>query len=44
MTSDKLSSATGLTYLQVQESLEHLKMTQALSSLDRLADEASRGQ
>ena len=44
MTSDKLSSATGLTYLQVQKSLEHLKMTQALSSLDRLADEASKNE
>ena len=35
-------SPTGLSYLQVQENLERLKMTQALSSLDRLAEEASK--
>jgi len=35
-------ASTGLNYLQVQENLEKLKMTQALTSLDRLAEEASK--
>lgn len=35
------SSSTGLSYLQVQENLERLRMTQALSALDRMAEEAS---
>lgn len=34
--------STGLTYLQVREQLEQLKLTQALSSLDRLAEKASQ--
>jgi len=42
MTNEKSSTATGLSNLQVQENLEWLKMTQALSSLDRLAEEASK--
>ncbi len=42
MTSRKSSTATGLSYLQVQENLERLKMTQALSALDRLAEEARK--
>jgi len=33
--------ATGLTYLEVQDNLERLKLTQAVSALDRLAEEAS---
>jgi DNA replication protein DnaC len=36
------SSSTGLSYLQVRENLERLRMTQALSALDRLAEEASK--
>ena len=42
MTSGSSSTATGLSYLQVQENLERLRMTQALSALDRLAEEASK--
>lgn len=37
-------SSTGLSYLRVQENLERLRMTQALSALDRLAEEASKGE
>jgi DNA replication protein DnaC len=36
--------ASGLTYLQVQEYLEQLKLTEAQTALDRLADEAGKGQ
>jgi DNA replication protein DnaC len=35
---------TGLTYLQVQKHLEELKLSQAQTVLDRLADEAGKGQ
>jgi len=35
---------TGLTYLEVQQYLEHLKLSQAQTALDRLADEAGKGQ
>lgn len=35
---------TGLTYLEVQKHLEQLKLTQAQTALDRLADEASKGE
>ncbi len=44
MTSETASKATRLTYLQVQEYLEQLKLTQALSSLDRVAEEAAQGE
>lgn len=44
MTSRTLSKATGLTYLEVQENLQRLKLTQALSALDRLAEEAAQGE
>lgn len=37
-------ASTGFSYLQVQENLEKLKMTQALAALDRLAEEASQQQ
>lgn len=37
-------SSTGLSYLRVRENLERLRMTQALSALDRLAEEASKGE
>jgi DNA replication protein DnaC len=36
--------ATGMTYLKVQDNLEKLKLTRALNTVDRLADEASRGE
>lgn len=39
-----LAEATGLTYLELQGHLQRLKLTQALTAVDRLADEASRGQ
>ena len=42
MTGGSSSTATGLSYLPVQENLERLRMTQALSALDRLAEEASK--
>ena len=35
---------TGLTYAQVQHHLEKLKLTQAQAVLDRLTDEAARGE
>lgn len=35
---------TGLTYLEVQKHLEQLKLSQAQTVLDRLAEEASKGQ
>ena len=38
------SKAAGLTYLAVQENLERLKLTQVLSALDRIAEEASQEQ
>jgi DNA replication protein DnaC len=44
MTTQASSEATGLTYLAVQENLERLKMTQAISALDRIAEEAAQGQ
>jgi DNA replication protein DnaC len=44
MTSRTVSKATGLTYLEVQENLQKLKLTQAVSALDRLAEEAAQGQ
>jgi DNA replication protein DnaC len=44
MTTQTPSKATGLTYLAVQENLERLKLTQALSTLDRIAEEAAQGQ
>ena len=44
MTSETASKATRLTYLQVQKYLEQLKLTQALSSLDRVAEEAAQGE
>jgi DNA replication protein DnaC len=44
MTTGTTLKATGLTYLQVQENLERLKLTQAHAALDRLADEAAHGQ
>lgn len=37
-------ASTSFSYLQVQENLEKLKMTQALAALDRLAEEASKQQ
>jgi DNA replication protein DnaC len=37
-------SATAYNYLQVQAGLEKLKLTQSLSALDRLAEEAVRGE
>lgn len=43
-TATTLLKATGLTYLQVRENLERLKLTTAVTVLDRLADEASKGQ
>lgn len=36
--------STGLTYAEVQHSLDRLKLSQALISLDRLTEEASQGQ
>ena len=44
MTSQMLSKATELTYLEVQENLQKLKLTQAASALDRLAEEAAQGE
>ncbi|MCL0095237.1 IS21-like element helper ATPase IstB [Dehalococcoidia bacterium] len=44
MTSRTLSKATELTYLEVQENLQKLKLTQAVSALDRLAEEAAQGE
>lgn len=41
MTSRTLSKATGLTYIEVQENLQKLKLTQAISALDRLAEEVA---
>lgn len=38
MTVPTASKATGLTYLQVRENLERLKLTQALCVLDRIAE------
>jgi len=35
---------TGLTYLEVQKNLELLKLSQIQASLDRIAEEASKGQ
>jgi hypothetical protein len=37
-------SVTGLSYLQVQAHLEKLQLTQSLSVLDRMAEEAAQGQ
>jgi DNA replication protein DnaC len=44
MTVETTLKATGLTYLEVQENLERLKLTQAVSALDRLAEDAAQGQ
>lgn len=44
MTTQTASKATGLTYLQVQENLERLKLTTVASALDRLAEEAAGAQ
>ncbi len=44
MTTETSLKATGLTYLGVQDNLERLKMHQALSALDRIAEEAAQGQ
>lgn len=44
MTTGTTLKATGLTYLEVQENLERLKLSQALCALDRLAEEAAQGQ
>ena len=38
------SKETGLTFLQVQDNLERLKLTSMLSAMDRLAEEATKGQ
>lgn len=44
ITQEGSSHTTGLIYLKVQEQLEQLKLSQALSCLDRVAEEAARGQ
>jgi len=44
MTTETSLPATELTYLEVQDNLERLKLTQAVSALDRLAEEAAQGQ
>ena len=44
MTTGTTLKATGLTYLQVQENLERLKLTQAHAALDGLAEQAAHGQ
>lgn len=44
MITQTASKATGLTYLQVRENLERLKLTEALSVLDRIAEQAAQGQ